>query len=292
MHWCSLRFGFWRDSSCFPARRLFHYGDSGQQERRTVRVQGRRTSRRVDNRYKSSPLNAKNDWLGSGGVGGVPAYWQAGNKVFISDVGPGVSGVAGGVVALNVTASCTLQVAWSTSLGGSTQPDSTPTVANGVVFVGEGATGMVHAYDAQTGVQLWNSGSTPYSAAATYAAPIVAQGSLYVGSWSNFSGGGQVGAFSLNSPTQILSVSPTSLSFTAVQGGSNPASSTVNVTNTGVGTLTFNATSDSPWLTVSPASGSAPQNLQVGASVGGLARALTQVISQSLPSEHRVHRHW
>ena len=236
-------------------------------------------------------LNAKNDWLGSGGVGGVPAYWQAGNKVFISDVGPGVSGVAGGVVALNVTASCTLQVAWSTSLGGSTQPDSTPTVANGVVFVGEGATGMVHAYDAQTGVQLWNSGSTPYSAAATYAAPIVAQGSLYVGSWSNFSGGGQVGAFSLNSPSQILSVSPTSLSFTAVQGGSNPASSTVNVTNTGVGALTFNATSDSPWLTVSPASGSAPQNLQIGASVGGLAQGtytghitITSVGAQGSPA--------
>ena len=215
--------------------------------------------------------------------------------MFISDVGPGVSGVAGGVVALNVTASCTLQVAWSTSLGGSTQPDSTPTVANGVVFVGEGATGMVHAYDAQTGAQLWNSGSTPYSAAATYAAPIVAQGSLYVGSWSNFSGGGQVGAFSLNSPSQILSVSPTSLSFTAIQGGSNPASSTVSVTNTGVGALTFNATSDSPWLTVSPASGSAPQNLQIGANVGGLASGtytghitITSVGAQGSPAQVTV----
>jgi outer membrane protein assembly factor BamB len=236
-------------------------------------------------------LNAANDWLGSGGIGGVPAYWQAGNKVFISDVGPGVSGVTGGIVGLNVTASCTLQVAWSTSLGGATQPDSTPTVANGVVFVGEGATGMVHAYDAQSGVQLWNSGSTPYSAAATYAAPIVAQGSVYVGSWSNFSGGGQVGAFSLNSPRQILSVSPTNVSFTAVQGGSNPASATVNVTNTGVGTLTFNATSDSTWLTVSPASGSAPQNLQVGASVGGLGQGtytghitITSVGAQGSPA--------
>jgi outer membrane protein assembly factor BamB len=236
-------------------------------------------------------LNAANDWLGSGGIGGVPAYWQAGNKVFISDVGPGVSGVAGGLVGLNVTAGCTLQVAWSTALGGATQPDSTPTVANGVVFVGEGATGMVHAYDAQSGAQLWNSGSTAYSAAATYAAPIVAQGRLYVGSWSNFTGGGQVGAFSLNSPTQILSASPTSLSFAAVQGGSNPASSTVNVTNAGAGTLTFNATSDSTWLTVSPASGSAPQNLQIGANVGGLAQGtytghitITSVGAQGSPA--------
>jgi outer membrane protein assembly factor BamB len=236
-------------------------------------------------------LNSANDWLGSGGIGGVPAYWQAGNKVFISDVGPGVSGVAGGVVALNVTASCSLQVAWSTALGGAAQPDSTPTVANGVVFVGEGATGMVHAYDAQSGVQLWTSGSTAYSAAATYAAPIVAQGSLYVGSWSNFSGGGEVGAFSLNSPTQILSVSPTSVAFTAIQGGSNPASATINVTNAGVGTLTFNAASDSTWLTVSPASGSAPQNLQIGANVGGLAQGtytghitITSVGAQGSPA--------
>ena len=217
-------------------------------------------------------LNPANDWLGSGGVGGVPAFWQAGNMLFVSDVGPGVSGVSGGVVGLSVTASCTLQVAWSAALGGSTQPDSTPTVANGVVFVGEGATGMVHAYDAQTGIQLWNSGSTTYSAAATYAAPIVAQGNLYVGSWSNFSGGGEVGAFSLDSATQTLAVSPTSLSFTAAQGGSNPSSQTFNVSNTGSGTLNFTASSDSPWLTVSPTSGSAPQALQAAANIDGLTQ--------------------
>ena len=161
--------------------------------------------------------------------------------LFVSDVGPGVSGVSGGLVGLSVTASCTLQVAWSAALGGSTQPDSTFTVANGIIFVGESATGMVHAYDAQTGTQLWNSGSTTYSAAATYAAPIVAQENLYVGSWSNFSGGGEVGAFSLNSATQTLAVSPTSLSFTAPQGGNNPSSQTVNVSNTGSDTLNFTA---------------------------------------------------
>src|SRR5436190_8534019 len=31
-------------------------------------------------------LNPANDSLGSGGVGGVPAFWQAGNLLFVSDV--------------------------------------------------------------------------------------------------------------------------------------------------------------------------------------------------------------
>jgi outer membrane protein assembly factor BamB len=217
-------------------------------------------------------LSPANDWLGSGGVGGVPAYWQAGNMLFVTDAGPGVNGILGGVVGLNITQSCTLQVAWSTSLGGNTQPNSTPTVANGVVFVGEGATGMVHAYSANTGTELWNSGTTSYTAGSTYAAPIVAQGNVYVGSWSSTSGLGVVGAFSLNSTSQVLSVSPTNIAFSAVQGGSNPSSQTISVTNSGTGVLNFTAASDSAWLTVSPSSGTAPQTLQIGAHIGGLTQ--------------------
>jgi hypothetical protein len=145
-------------------------------------------------------------------------------------------------------------------------------VANGVVFVGEGSTGLVHAYDAASGTQLWTSGSTLYAPVATFAAPIVAQGSLYVGSWANFTGGGVVGAFSLNSTTQILSVSPTTVSFSAAQGGSNPSAATVNVANTGSGTLNFTAASDSAWLSVNPGSGTAPQALQVAANISGLSQ--------------------
>lgn len=221
--------------------------------------------------FQVLPLNVTNDSLGSGGVGGVPAYWAAGNMVFVTDGGPGINGVQAGVVGLSVNASCNLQVAWSSALGGSDQPNSTPTLANGVVFVGEGLTGRVHAYDALNGTQLWTSGSTSYSAVATFAAPTVAQGNVYVGSWSNFTGGGLVGAFSLNSTAQILSVSPTSVSFSAAQGGSNPASASVSVTNSGVGVLNFTAGSDRAWLTVTPTSGTAPQNLQLSANIAGLA---------------------
>jgi hypothetical protein len=51
----------------------------------------------------------------------------------------------------------------------------------------------------------------------------------------------------------------------------NPAPVSVNVTNTGSGTLSFTATSDSPWLSVTPGSGDAPQSLQVSAALGTLA---------------------
>ena len=69
----------------------------------------------------------------------------------------------------------------------------------------------------------------------------------------------------------VLSVSPTAVPFAATLGGSNPAPIAVNLTNTGSGTLSFTATSDSTWLAVSPGSGTAPQSLQLSASITGLA---------------------
>ncbi|HVJ09778.1 MAG TPA: N,N-dimethylformamidase beta subunit family domain-containing protein [Acidisarcina sp.] len=213
-------------------------------------------------------LNTANDSLGSGGVGGVPAYSPTSNMIFVTTAGSGVIGVAAGVVALQVTSSCTLQVAWSKALGGSGAPNSTPTLANGLVFAGEGNTGIIHAYSQLTGNEVWHNG-TQYGASNTFAAPIVAGGKVYAGSWSSPSGGGIVGAFALNTP--VLAVTPTSLSFSGVAGGSNPAAAALNVTNGGGGTLTFTAASDSGWLTVSPVSGTAPQTLQVTASLAGLA---------------------
>ena len=213
-------------------------------------------------------LNVANDSLGSGGVGGVPTYSAANNMLYITDAGPGVTGVSAGIVAMNVTASCTLQVAWSHPLSGNDFPNSTPTLANGVIYVGEGSTGIVHAYNQTTGTELWNSG-TQIKSASTFAAPTIANGNLYVGSWTAYTGGGVVGAFALNTP--VLSVSPTSVPFAASVGGSNPTPATVNVTNTGSGSLTFTAGSDSTWLTVSPTSGTAPQALQLSASITGLA---------------------
>jgi Viral BACON domain len=73
-----------------------------------------------------------------------------------------------------------------------------------------------------------------------------------------------------SSPT--LTISQTTLSFGSSQGTvANPAPISVSVTNTGTGSLAFSAASDSPWLSVTPGSGNAPQSVQVSVAVGTLA---------------------
>jgi len=215
-------------------------------------------------------LNAPNDSLGSGGVGGVPAWDPATNSLYVTDAGPGVSGVSGGVVALTVGSDCVPRVAWSEPLGGSDTPNSTPTVANGLLFVGEGVTGIVHAYDESTGTELWHSGTT-FAGAATFAAPVVAGGKLYVGSWQSLAkGGGIVGAFALPG-LPSLAVAPLSATFDAVVGGANPAPAQVTVGQTGGGSQGYTASADSAWLTVTPSAGTIPQVLELTPSIAGLA---------------------
>ena len=72
-------------------------------------------------------------------------------------------------------------------------------------------------------------------------------------------------------PQPALSVSKTSLSFGATQGGADPAAQTFDVTNTGGGSLSYTAAESASWLTVSPASGSAPGTVTATASIAGLA---------------------
>ena len=78
--------------------------------------------------------------------------------------------------------------------------------------------------------------------------------------------------FAINAPTPVLSVAPTVLSFSGTQGSStNPGAGSLNITNSGNGSLAFSASSDSPWLSVTPVSGTAPQTLQVSVAIGTLA---------------------
>jgi beta-glucanase (GH16 family) len=78
-------------------------------------------------------------------------------------------------------------------------------------------------------------------------------------------------SFAINAPTSQLSVSPTALSLSGTQGSSaNPGPASLNVTNSGNGSLSFTASSDSLWLSVTPASGTAPQTLQISAALGTL----------------------
>lgn len=52
-----------------------------------------------------------------------------------------------------------------------------------------------------------------------------------------------------------IGASPTSLSFAATQGGGNPATQTLNISNTGGGSLTWSISENIDWLTLSPATG-------------------------------------
>jgi len=68
-----------------------------------------------------------------------------------------------------------------------------------------------------------------------------------------------------------ISASPTSFSFTVQRGGGNPAAQTLNISNTGGGTLTWTASDNASWLTLSPASGINNGAVRVSAATGSLA---------------------
>ncbi len=68
-----------------------------------------------------------------------------------------------------------------------------------------------------------------------------------------------------------IGASPTNFSFTAAQGGSNPANQTLSISNTGGGTLTWSASENAPWLTIGPASGSGNGAVTLSVATGTLA---------------------
>jgi hypothetical protein len=73
-----------------------------------------------------------------------------------------------------------------------------------------------------------------------------------------------------------LSVSPTSLYFSAVEGGENPANQTLQVWNSGQGTLDWLITEEIDWLTASPDSGSSSgekDDVEVSVSIVSLPAA-------------------
>jgi uncharacterized protein (TIGR03437 family) len=72
-------------------------------------------------------------------------------------------------------------------------------------------------------------------------------------------------------PALALSLSTNNATFSFTLGGSAPATQTVNVSNAGGGTLSWSASPNSPWLTVSPASGSGAGTLTLGINTAGLS---------------------
>lgn len=68
-----------------------------------------------------------------------------------------------------------------------------------------------------------------------------------------------------------IGASPMSFSFAATQGGANPASQTLNITNTGGGTLSWTLSENISWLTLSRTSGSGNGSVTLNVTTGGLA---------------------
>ncbi len=77
----------------------------------------------------------------------------------------------------------------------------------------------------------------------------------------------------VNAAAPAISLSPTSLSFTTTVG-TNPASQTIGLSNSGGGTMSWTATADSTspaWLSVSPGSGTGNGTLTAAVNAAGLA---------------------
>jgi hypothetical protein len=68
----------------------------------------------------------------------------------------------------------------------------------------------------------------------------------------------------------VISASPASLSFSGTVGGANPASQSLSINNGGGGTLNWTASDNASWLTVTPASGTAPSTLTISVNTSGL----------------------
>lgn len=120
---------------------------------------------------------------------GMPAYSASRHMLYVASSSDSES-YTRGLVAFTIGADCRLTATWNQTLGPNKTPMSPPTVANGVVYFGDGYGGVVHALDATTGQPLWDSGNQ--LGGSVYAAPTVVNGELLVGTW-----GGRLVAFGL-----------------------------------------------------------------------------------------------
>ena len=103
----------------------------------------------------------------------------------------------------------------------------------------------------------------------------VATGTLTAGSYTGTVTIAATGATSVAIPVTFvvaaspaIGMSPSSLSFTAQQGGGNPVAQTLNISNTGGGTLSWTATPDTTWLAASPSSATGSGTVSVSVTTG------------------------
>ncbi len=74
-------------------------------------------------------------------------------------------------------------------------------------------------------------------------------------------------------PAPVLVRSPVSMTFNAVQGGSNPPNQTLSISNGGGGTLSWSVSDNAAWVSLSPTNGTSTgetDNVTVSVNVAGL----------------------
>jgi hypothetical protein len=73
--------------------------------------------------------------------------------------------------------------------------------------------------------------------------------------------------------TPSITIEPASFNFTAEQEGINPSSQTLNIRNSGSGTLSWSASSDADWLILNPDSGNSTgelDNVTLSVNISGM----------------------
>ncbi len=87
----------------------------------------------------------------------------------------------------------------------------------------------------------------------------------------NAAGGNDSIAIIAASPNAgTIAISPASMSFSYTAGGAIPAAQSVQIINTGGGTLAWTATASASWLSLSASSGTAPSTLSISIAPSGL----------------------
>jgi outer membrane protein assembly factor BamB len=114
---------------------------------------------------------------------GVPAFWPDENLLFVANpTAPPDDSYTHGMIAFRLTPQCRLETAWQKTSGRDDSVVSAPTVANGVVYYGDGMGNQVHAFNARTGERLWSSAPDDVTGP-VFAAPIVVNGMVLAAAW-------------------------------------------------------------------------------------------------------------
>lgn len=124
------------------------------------------------------------DYAPPGELIGVPAWDPATGMVYVSNPADLAGGpYRHGILAFTVGADCLLHLAWQQTQGMNAAVVSSPTIANGVVYYGDGPGNEVLALAAATGDVLWRSADV--ITGGVWAPPIVVNGRLYVAAWDD-----------------------------------------------------------------------------------------------------------